>query len=208
MKGRLIKGLYAIVDDSFPDPVLTAEKILAGGGHILQLRAKKMSSAKFLETAIAIRSACAANGALLIINDRVDIAMMSGADGVHLGQDDLPIEATRKVLGREKIIGVSTHNMGEACRASKDGANYVGFGPVFRTATKGDAHEVQGLERLKEISAAVKIPLVAIGGISEWNMRDVLDAGADAVAVISAIASASDISGKTAELVAITGAVK
>jgi len=204
----LIKGLYAIVDGSFPGPVPTAEGILAGGGRVLQLRAKKMSSARFLETAIAIRSLCAARGALFIINDRVDIAMMSGADGVHLGQDDLPVEAARKLLGSEKIIGVSTHNMDEACKASEGGADYIGFGPVFRTATKGDAHAVQGLGRLKEISSAVEIPLVAIGGISEGNMRSVLEAGADAAAVISAIASASDISGKAAELVAIAGAAK
>lgn len=208
MKGHIIKGLYAIIDDSFPEPLLTADRILAGGGRILQLRAKKISGAEFLETAIAIRSLCTAKGALLIINDRVDIAIMSGADGVHLGQDDLPIEAARRVLGSEKIIGVSTHNLTEACSASEEGADYIGFGPVFSTDTKSDAHAVQGLDKLKEISLVVDIPLVAIGGICEENMSSVLEAGADAVAVISAIAGASNIGLKTSELIAIAGALK
>ena len=133
---------------------------------------------------------------------------MSGADGVHLGQDDIPLEAARRVLGSEKIIGVSTHSMDEARKASNEGADYIGFGPVFRTATKSDAHAVQGLDGLKGISSTVEIPLVAIGGISEGNIRQVFEAGADAAAVISAIAGASDVMGKTADFVALAGAEK
>ncbi len=123
-----------------------------------------------------------------IMNDYIDIAMAVSADGVHLGQDDMPIEEARRVTGNKMIIGISTHNLNQAIKAQEHGADYIGFGPVFQTSTK-DAGKSKGLMSLKNICSKIRIPVVAIGGISSENINDVMNAGAEACAIISAIQS-------------------
>jgi thiamine-phosphate pyrophosphorylase len=137
----------------------------------------------------------------LIINDRVDIALAAGADGVHLGQDDLPPEAARKLLGPQAIIGYSTHNVEQAISATKLPIDYLAIGPIFSTTTKSDTAPVLGLEGLRAVRRAIgEFPLAAIGGITLNNARAVIDAGADSVAVISALLSAADITTATKNL--------
>lgn len=130
-------------------------------------------------------------GALLIINDHADIAVAVGADGVHLGQDDLPLADARKVVGERLLIGISTHTREQALAAEAGGAGYIGFGPVFPTATK-DAGPLRGIDGLREVRSAVRIPVLAIGGITAANAEAVVAAGADGVAVISAVLDAKD----------------
>ncbi len=130
-------------------------------------------------------------GAVFIVNDHADIALAVEAHGVHLGQDDLPIEQARKVLGRSRIIGISTHSPEQARTAEVVGADYIGFGPVFRSVTK-DAGPLQGLERLRQVRDAVSLPILAIGGIDRDNAGEVLAAGIDGIAVISAVLDAPD----------------
>lgn len=195
-----VNGLYAIIDNSLKPSISNIEiarKVLDGGARIFQLRGKGLSSRKLLEEARDIRELTRKSGALFIVNDRADIALLSNADGVHLGQDDLTIAEARKILGKDKVIGISTHNLEQAMKAASEGANYIGFGPVFGTTTKADAEEAKGLEALREVRKSVNIPVVAIGGIILENVVDVLSAGADAVAVISAIVKADDIEGAT-----------
>lgn len=187
-----IKGLYAIVDDSCPNPAGRAQVLIKEGCRLIQLRAKRMSTAEFLETAREIKKICFAGGAALIINDRIDIAMAVEADGVHIGQDDFPVREARRLIG-SKILGVSTHSQDEALTARKAGADYIGFGPVFETDTKPDAQAEKGLAPIAGIKSRVPIPLVAIGGIKKENMIDVIRAGADAVAMISELANEEDI---------------
>ncbi len=134
------------------------------------------------------------------MNDHADIAAAVEADGVHLGQDDLPIEAARTIVGRESIIGISTHGREQAIDAEQAGADYIGFGPVFETGTK-DAGRTQGVDMIRTIKGVVSIPVVAIGGINHGNVRDVMAAGADAAAVISAVLAAPDLKDAAAEMV-------
>jgi thiamine-phosphate pyrophosphorylase len=129
---------------------------------------------------------------LFLVNDHADIAFAIDADGVHLGQNDLPVEEARKILGKEKLIGISTHSKEQAREAERSGADYIGFGPVFQTVTK-DAGEAQGLQMLSCVKQSVSVPVIAIGGINRANVGDVIRAGADGVAVISAVLSTSDI---------------
>jgi len=201
-----IKGLYAIIDNSVrPDisNVEIARRVLFGGAKAIQLRGKGLSSKELLSQAREIRELSKKTGAMLIVNDRADIALLSDADGVHLGQDDLPIAEARKILGSGKLIGISTHNLEQAIKAGAAGADYIGFGPVFGTKTKADAEEAKGLEALREITNSVKIPVAAIGGITLENAKEVAKAGADAVAVISAIAKADDIKATTKRFVEV-----
>jgi len=156
-----------------------------------------MPALEFYEQARAAKQ----YGVQLIINDRVDIALATGADGVHLGQDDLPPEVARKLLGPQAIIGYSTHNVDQAISATKLPIDYLAIGPIFSTTTKSDTAPVLGLDGLRAARAAVGgFPLVAIGGISLNNARDVIDAGADSVAVISALLTAPDITAATQTL--------
>ncbi len=140
--------------------------------------------------------------ALFIVNDHPDIAEAVDADGVHLGQDDLPIDQARKILGSGKIVGISTHSREQAAEAERAGADYIGFGPVFSTATK-DAGEAKGISGLKAVKQTVGIPVIAIGGITQANIGEVFQAGADGAAVISAVLSAGDIAQAAREMVAV-----
>jgi len=190
-------ALYPIADtlgDRQRSHLAIAEAILAGGAPLLQLRIKDQPTARFVEIARAVKIAADRRSALLIINDRADIAKLVDAAGVHLGQEDLPPAAARDVLGPHKIIGVSTHNLNQAEAAMRHGiADYIGFGPIFPTTSKERPDPVQGLDGLRAVRARVSLPIVAIGGISARTMPDVLAAGADAVAMIGEIIRAEDI---------------
>jgi len=140
--------------------------------------------------------------AVFIVNDHADIAMAVDADGVHLGQDDLPIEVVRKIIGREKVIGISTHSVEQAVNAERAGADYIGFGPMFSTTTKV-TEAVQGIENLKIIRQTITIPIIAIGGINHANAAEVISSGAKGIAVISAILSAYDLQQAASEMIRI-----
>ncbi|MDT8316361.1 MAG: thiamine phosphate synthase [bacterium] len=205
MNYNKIKGLYAIVDASFPDPVKIAGELMEGGAQIIQLRAKDLPAGKFLRLGREIMAETRKHGALFIINDRTDVAVLTGADGVHLGQDDMPIEEARKIMGEDKLIGISTHNKAEGLAAVKAGADYIGFGPIFKTGTKKDAGVAKGIEGLKALRREISIPIIGIGGVNKGNIKSVFDAGADAAAVISALAEASDIRLATCDIINVIG---
>ncbi|MGH7833936.1 MAG: thiamine phosphate synthase [Candidatus Binatia bacterium] len=199
MNDRLsLPPLYAILD---PEQVKErpASSILAallkGGAGIVQLRAKNLTARDFLELALEVRRQTAAAGCRFIVNDRVDIALISDADGVHLGQEDLPLGTARKLMG-EKAIGISTHDLSQAREAEKDGADYIGFGPIFGTATKETGYSARGIDMLREMRRAVAIPIVAIGGIQESNVESVWQAGADSAAMIGELMGAEDVEEK------------
>ena len=173
----------------------TIELAIKGGVTIVQLREKNCSSREFLEIATSIKKITSKYKIPLIINDRIDIALAVNADGVHVGQDDLPCKTAREILGEEKIIGVSVSTVETAIKAEIDGANYIGVGAIFKTSTKTDA-EIVSLATLKKIRDSVKIPVVAIGGINKSNLPQIKNF-IDGVAVVSAI-----ISDKNSELAA------
>lgn len=201
---RPVRGVYAIVDTTWVEPSdiagVTAE-LLEGGVRIVQLRAKDLGGADLLRAARAMRRIASAHDTLFIVNDRVDVAVLSGADGVHLGLDDLPVEGARKLLGPGAVIGASTHNADEASSAEASGADYISLGPVFPTSTKKDAHSPRGLARLEEVRRATTLPIVAIGGINDANLAEVVKGGADSVAVISGLLRADDVRKKTMETI-------
>jgi thiamine-phosphate pyrophosphorylase len=191
----VLPALYAIVDplDTGRAPVELAAALLAGGARVLQLRLKGSSGRETLEVARAVRPLVQRAGALLIVNDRPDVARGAKADGVHLGQDDLPVSAARALLGPLAIVGVSTHTPSQARDAATAGADYLGVGPIFTTTTKANALPARGLELLRTVRSAVELPLVAIGGITPETAPDVRAAGADAVAMIAALVRAPDV---------------
>ena len=196
--------LYAILD---PEQTRgrPAGRVLIGlleaGVSILQLRVKSLPPVDFLELAKDARTATRAHDCKLIINDRIDIALACDADGVHLGQDDLPLSAGRKLM-REKIVGISTHDLDQARAAERGGADYIGFGPMFGTRTKATVYEARGPEMLKQIRSAVRVPIVAIGGITEENVQQVWQAGADSAAIISDILHNDDPGAKVMRILA------
>lgn len=200
---NVIRGIYAVIDSSYvkPDGVAgTAEVMLNAGIRLIQLRAKGWTDDVLLNAARVARGKTSEAGAVLIINDRADIALLTDADGVHLGQDDLPVEAARRLLGKGKIIGISTHDMDEALIAASNGADYISFGPVFDTATKKDAQRPKGLQALSEICSRASIPVVAVGGVSEANLKQVFESGASSAAIISDLLHSCDITEKITRL--------
>ena len=197
--------LYAILD---PEQTkgrvsdLVLRQLLEGGAKILQLRVKSLPPRDFLDLARRVREQTRLAGCQLIVNDRIDIALACDADGVHLGQDDLPLVAGKKLMGN-KIVGISTHDVAQAKEAERNGADYIGFGPMFGSATKDTGLSARGIDMLKQIRAAVKIPIVAIGGINEKNVHEVWQAGADSAAIISDILGAIDIAAKTKRILSL-----
>ena len=186
--------LYAILDpDQTGDrpfaPVLDA--MLAGGVSVLQLRVKERPADEFLRLALTARERTSRAGCLFIVNDRVDIALAAGADGVHLGQEDLPLEAARPLVG-ERLIGVSTHSVEQAEAGERGGADYIGFGPMFPTRTKETGYETRGLSMLASVRRRVSLPIVAIGGITAENVVQTWSNGADAAAMISYLTRGGD----------------
>lgn len=193
-KNQINYSLYLVTDRELlgsKDLVTTVEQAIQGGVTVVQVREKNLSSREFLEVALAVKTVTDKYKVPLIINDRADIAMAVDAAGLHIGQDDLPLEAARKLLGSNKIIGVSTATLEEALLAQSQGADYLGVGAIFPTNTKDDADSVS-LAQLQAIKAALHIPVVAIGGISGSNLEAVIRTGVDGAAVVSAIIAAND----------------
>ena len=205
-----IKGLYAIIDTAYVKPADAAKvafAMLSAGARIIQLRCKGSCSKEFLSLAKKIKKLGAKKKALFIVNDRIDVALMSGAGGVHLGQTDFPPEEARRLLGKNSLIGLSTHSLKQALegeRLYKSGIiNYISLGPIFKTKTKADAAPVVGLKTLNRAASAVTVPIVAIGGITEKTLPSVMKQGADCAALISEVLAAPDIGKKTRSLLAI-----
>jgi thiamine-phosphate pyrophosphorylase len=171
------------------------------GVTLVQLRAKTLKTREFLETSLKVAEILKVKNIPLIINDRIDIALSCEADGVHLGQHDLPLSIARKILGRNKLIGVSVNTAKEAEEALKKGADYLGVGPIFFTQTKKDLRPLLGLEGFQDIRKKVNIPILAIGGINAENAKQLIEAGADGIAVVTAILAAEDIRQATKELI-------
>jgi len=202
-KAEQIYGLYAVIDTDClkgKDFVETASQLLAGGTKLIQLRDKKSGKKELLSLALALKNMCAREDALFIVNDHLDIALAADADGLHVGQDDLPVSIARRQLPIGKLIGCSVANVQEAKQAKNDGADYVACGAIYATSTKPDCPQV-GLETLRAIKGAVDLPLVAIGGINLSNVAEVMSAGADAIAVISALLLARSPQEATRELI-------
>lgn len=199
-----LRGLYVITDPRLGGGhIVGARAALQGGARIIQLRDKEASTRQLVEYAQVLRTLTRECNALLLINDRLDVALAVEADGVHLGQDDMPVPLARRIAGAELIIVVSVETVDEAIRAEAEGADYLGVGPMFATATKPDAGTPVGPERLREIKQRVSIPVFGIGGITSENAVQVLQAGADGLCVISAILDAPDPTEATREFVAL-----
>lgn len=189
-----MKGYYFITDSGLSragnlSDVAQAE---ACGVKIVQYRDKTADTLTMYEEAVRLRQIC--RKALFLINDRIDIALTADADGVHLGQADMPYQAARRLLGPEKVIGITVHNLAEALQAERAGADYLGVSPIYQTATKADAGKPVGIARIEEIRGRVEIPLIAIGGINLANAPQVVDAGADGLCAISAVVAREDVS--------------
>jgi thiamine-phosphate pyrophosphorylase len=169
-----------------------AQLAIAGGADTIQFRQKGGATREMIRIAEQMRALCKKAGVTFVVNDRVDVAIASHADGVHLGQDDFPIPLARKLLGEEAIIGGSASSMEEAQKCLLEGADYIGFGPVYPTTSKEDAGPVGGLILLKKIAEAIPLPIIAIGGIGKENTSFVMKAGAHGIAVISAVCCQKD----------------
>ena len=175
------------------------EAVIRGGARMVQLREKDRSRGDLYRLAVQFREITRRSDVLLIINDHLDIALAVDADGVHLGQDDLPVPAARRIAP-DLIIGASTHSLPEALRAQEDGADYVNIGPIFPTRTKEGVHEIIGPEAIAEISPHLSIPFTVMGGINESNIDRVLEKGASRVAMVTAVTMAPDIAGAVQSL--------
>lgn len=188
-------GVYAITDSKSGKNkkfLEYCEDLLKGGAKIIQYREKKRDLKLLLEEAKALRELTLKYNATFIVNDYLDIALLSEADGIHIGQDDLPIKDVRKILGENKIIGISTHNPQEAQQAIIDGADYIGVGPIFYTETKEDVCAPVTLEYLDFVNKNIKLPYVAIGGIKENNIDKVLAMGAKSICLVSELVGADN----------------
>jgi thiamine-phosphate pyrophosphorylase len=191
-----LSGLYLILDPSVsPDRPLAAilKEAASHGVRLFQYRDKEAGMKLAYERAVSLREAAAETGSLLIINDRCDLAMAVDADGVHLGQNDLPVAEARALLGGEKIIGLSTHSPEQVRSAEPEGPDYIGFGPIYSTMTKRDHDPVVGIAGLRAVRGMTSLPIFAIGGIKIESLPDLFRAGADGVAVASAILASGDM---------------
>lgn len=194
--------LYAVTDRAWTGKMSLAQQVeaaLQNGASCVQLREKELDEEQFLAEALEIRALCRSYGVPFIVNDNVDIAIRCGADGVHVGQEDMKAEDVRRRVGEDMIIGVSAHTVEEARRAVENGADYLGVGAVFATSTKTNVGNMP-FETLRDICHAVEIPVVAIGGISKNNIMQLTGSGVDGVAVVSAIFSAEDPGAAAAEM--------
>ncbi|MCP4683482.1 MAG: thiamine phosphate synthase [Desulfobacterales bacterium] len=169
-----------------------ARSAIAGGADTIQFRQKSGSAREMIEVARQIKHLCADAGVMFIVNDRVDIAIAAGADGIHLGQDDFPIPLARQIMGENSIIGGSAATKEEARKCFSEGADYVGLGPIYPTSSKEDAGMAIGSDLLKDIAYSIPLPIIAIGGIGVKNVSEVIEAGANGIAVISAVCCRED----------------
>ena len=200
---KAVKGLYVILDPAFLNGVTeveAAEAIARGGARVIQWRDKTRDKGEQLPVVREVNRVCADAGVVSIINDHVDLAMASGADGVHLGQKDLPLEEARRLMPGDAVIGVSNATVEEALSAQAKGASYIAVGAIYPTSSKAVTRPA-GLPTLRAVAEAATVPVVAIGGINAGNVGPVVEAGADSVCVISAVLSAPDIEAATRELV-------
>jgi thiamine-phosphate pyrophosphorylase len=190
-----MKGYYFITDMALSAAGLKddCQKAVEAGVGIIQYRNKEASTRTLYDEALLIKDICMGTSTRLIINDRIDIALAVDADGVHIGQEDMPYHAARRLLGKGKIIGVTVHTRKEAMDAQDLGADYLGVSPIFTTATKPDAGRPCGVEGLKAIRHTCGVPIVAIGGIDLSNIRGVIEAGADMACAISAVVAKPDV---------------
>lgn len=205
MKKQVNYSVYLVTDEQClhgRDLFVCVEQALQNGVTLVQYRGKNKTGLQMCEEALKIKELCRQYNVPLIINDRIDIALIVKADGVHLGQDDISCREARKLLGNEYLIGVSAHNVAEAKQAYADGADYLGSGAAFGSNTKNDAKTL-GLDKLKQICSAVNLPVVGIGGVTSANYQSVLACGAAGAAVVSGILGAENIGNKTAEFVKI-----
>lgn len=205
-RGKIEKltGLYVIIDPEAlggRSEAQFATKAIRGGARVIQLRDKHRARAKILTVAQELARVCAESETLFIVNDYPDVAVAADADGVHIGQGDLPISAVRRILPIDKIIGCSTATLDEALQAQANGADYIAVGSIYPTLSKADIRLAR-LKTLRQVKDAVSVPVVAIGGINEQNTADVVAAGADCIAVISTIAGAENVELATRQLVA------
>lgn len=186
-------GYYFITDAALSrhGNIHDVKAAIAAGVEVVQYRAKEGSTRELCLEAARLRKLC--RNSLFLINDRVDIALAVGADGVHLGQDDLPVPVARKLLGARRIIGVTTHTLAEAIQAERQGADYLGLSPIFSTVTKADAGKPAGLKLIERVRRAVKTPLIAIGGITLDNAPKVIGAGADGLCALSAVITSKNV---------------
>ncbi|UCF73482.1 MAG: thiamine phosphate synthase [Deltaproteobacteria bacterium] len=194
--------LYCFSPGSFlmgRDPIEMVAAQIRGGADVIQLREKDMPKREKLELGRAVKNLAAREGALFIVNDDLDLALILEADGVHLGQDDIPIQYARPLL-KDKIIGISTHSLEQARQAIDSGADYIGIGPVFETETKIRVDQVVGIDLVLKVKALSSIPVIAIGGIGENNIDLLVDRGIKRAAIISDILSSDDIEAKTRAL--------
>lgn len=199
-----------VITESLPDrtPLEIASAAFAGGAGVVQYRQKQSSSRELFLWAQQLAALAREQGKVLIINDRVDLALAVRADGVHLGPDDLPVSAARRLLGPTAIIGASAGTVDEAIEAEAEGATYLGVGCIYGTASKDDAGDPVGPARVAEIRAAVSIPIVAIGGITAARIPELVEAGADGIAVVSAVTRAKNMKLATRELARLIRAAR
>ncbi len=197
-------GLYLVLDTQAlkgRDAVEVAARAIRGGAKVIQLRDKQLMRGELLEIARRLKEICAENGVLFIVNDYLDIALAAGADGLHLGQEDLPLAEARRLLPIDSLIGCSTTSLSQAVRAQAGGADYVAVGSIYPTLSK-EKFKLVGLETLRRVRSRVSLPLIAIGGIDHTNVKEVMKAGATGVAVISAVLGADDVEEATRRLAA------
>lgn len=200
--GKLCVITDTAVQKKFPH-VEIARMAIRGGAKMIQFRDKKMSTAELIETARMLKKICSKAGVLFIVNDRVDVALISGADGVHLGIEDIPISDARKLLGDDKIIGGTAHSLKEAREAEKRGADYIGFGHIFSTGSKIKSTAPVGVEKLKELVRSITIPVFAIGGIGLDNIKQVIETGVHGAAVIGSVVKSTNPVQSTRKLIRI-----
>ncbi len=193
---KRLPALYAVADAAFGDPVDISRRLFRGGAGLVQLRNKPAASGQLLEQALRIVRE-APPKAVVIVNDRADVAAIAGAAGVHVGQGDLDPLLAREILGSESVVGVSTHNTSQVRATVAESVDYIAVGPVFDTSTKKDHASVLGLERFAEICEAVDLPVVAIGGIRLEHLGELFAAGANSVAVISDLLAHGSIEART-----------
>jgi len=195
-KNYLLKEIdfYLVTDSglSKKGTLSDVKEAVEAGCKIVQYREKNKSTKEMVCEAAEIKRICS-DRAIFLVNDRIDVALAVDADGVHIGQDDMQIEISRKLLGEDKIIGLTVHNIDEAIEAEKKGADYIGLSPIFNTATKKDAGNGIGPEKIREIKRAIEIPVVAIGGINKENSESVIRNGADSLVSISAVICSDDV---------------
>ncbi len=212
MNKKLPAGIYAITAEKFScgrDNISIVNEMIKGGVSIIQYREKenKTNREKYQECK-KIRELTESAGITFIVNDQVDIALLVNADGIHIGQDDLPLKEVRCLMGNEKIIGLSTHSPEQAQKALADGADYIGAGPIYTTRTKNNVCPAVGLEYLEYVVKNIDLPFVAIGGIKKHNIKEVISRGATTIALVTEIVGADDICKQIKEIKKLMGMIK